>query len=119
MGECPECPVTTSQLLRLVYALCLLGGTCTHLWVLTSHGLLWDYGGAPLFTRVFWTSLAFLDPLAAILVFLRPQVGVVMTLGIIAADVTHNLWWGVHIGLGRTRTVARVGATSNNRWNGP
>jgi hypothetical protein len=91
--------VTTPLLLRLVYALCLLVGASTHVWIVAHHGLLWDYGGAPLFSRVFWTSLTFLDPLAAILLFLKPRVGLAMTLAIIAADVAHNTWFNMYVGL--------------------
>lgn len=56
------------------------------------YGLSWDYGGAPMFTRAYWTSLTVLDPLAAVLLLLRPGVGVLLTLGIIASDVAHNTW---------------------------
>jgi hypothetical protein len=85
-------------LLRLIYALSLLGGAWTHVRILAAHGLLWDYGGVPVFTRVFWTSLTFLDPLAAVLLFLRPRIGLVMTVGIIVMDVAHNAWFLTHVG---------------------
>jgi hypothetical protein len=90
---------TTSLIVRRVYALCLLGGTATHVWLLAAHGVLWDYGGVPLFTQVFWTSLTVLDPLAAILLFVRPRSGLAATLTIIATDVAHNVWFGIHAGL--------------------
>jgi hypothetical protein len=91
--------VTTSFILRIVYALCLLAGAWTHLRILAAHGLLWDYGGVPTFTRVFWTSLTFLDPLAAILLFLKPRAGLAATALIIAVDVTHNAGFYTHVGL--------------------
>ena len=91
--------MTTSLILRIVYALCLLAGAWTHLGILAAHGLRWDYGGVPGFTRVFWTSLTFLDPLAAILLFLKPRVGLAMTAAIITTDVTHNVWFYAHVGL--------------------
>lgn len=75
---------------RVVYAACLLGATCTHAIILRRHGLLYDYGGAPLFTRIFWTSLTFVDPLAALLLFVRPHTGLVLTAAIIVSDVLHN-----------------------------
>jgi hypothetical protein len=56
---------------------------------------LWDYGGAHLFTRVYWTSLTFLDPLAASLLFVRPHAGLVLTVAIITSDVLHNTLVGV------------------------
>ena len=43
-------------------------------------------------SAAFWTSLTALDPLAAIVLFVRPNTGVVATGSIIVADVMHNLW---------------------------
>jgi uncharacterized membrane protein len=80
-------------LLRAVYAICLIAGMSTHAAMLWRHGLLWDYGGVPQLTRVYWTSVTFLDPLAAILLFAQPRTGLVATLAIIATDVAHNLWF--------------------------
>lgn len=76
--------------LRIIYAICLLGATCIHVAVLLQHGVLWDYCGAHLLTRIYWTSLTFLDPLAALLLFARPHVGVALTVAIITSDVLHN-----------------------------
>jgi hypothetical protein len=67
--------------------------------LLAVHGLLWDYGGVPVFTRVFWTSLTLLDPLAAVLLFLRPRIGLVMTVAIVVMDVIHNAWFFTHVGM--------------------
>ena len=78
--------------LRSSYALCLLGAASTHMWTLVTHGLYWDYGGAPVFTRIYWTSLTALDPLAVVLLFVRPRAGLLFTLVIIVSDVAHNTW---------------------------
>jgi hypothetical protein len=75
-----------------MWAACLALGTSTHLITIFQHGWDWDYGGMPVFTRVFWTSLTVLDPLAALFLFLRPRFGVVATAAIIIADVAHNTW---------------------------
>jgi hypothetical protein len=72
--------------------LCLLGATSTHLLTLVRHDLFWNYGGAPLFTCIYWTSLTFLDPLAAVLLFLKPRAGLLATFVIIVSDVAHNTW---------------------------
>jgi hypothetical protein len=82
-------------MLRVIYAMCLLGATCTHMAMLWQHGVLWDYGSAPLFSRIYWTSLTFLDPLAALLLFVRPHFGLVLTVAIITSDVVHNTLVGV------------------------
>jgi hypothetical protein len=84
-----------SLVLRAIYAICLLAATCTHIAMLARHGLLWDYGGAHLLSRVYWTSLTVLDPLAALLLFVRPRVGLILTVLIIASDVLHNTLVGV------------------------
>lgn len=80
-------------LVRWIWAICLLVGTTTHLLTVWRHGLFWDYGGVPLFTRVYWTSLTFADPLAAALLFARPRLGIALTLAIIGTDVLHNTWF--------------------------
>ena len=79
--------------LRVIYAVCMLAGASTHAAMLWQHGLFWDYGGVPRVTQVYWTSLTFLDPLAAILLFVFPRVGLLAILAIISSDVTHNLWF--------------------------
>jgi len=65
-------------------------GFFTHLsWVLKNGFLSKNYN-APLISSVFWDSLTFLDPLAAILLFLKPKSGIYLTLSIITVDVIHN-----------------------------
>jgi len=81
--------------LRTVYALCLMGATVTHLRVVLAHGLAWDYGGLPIVTCVYWTSLTFLDPLAASLLFLAPRAGIFLTIAIMVTDVSNNTWIGL------------------------
>lgn len=73
---------------RTVWALCLAIGTCTHVAALI-------YGWSdrvPIASVVFWNSLTVLDPLAAVLLFLRPRIGVALTLAIMVSDVGHNVW---------------------------
>jgi hypothetical protein len=78
--------------LRTIYALCLLGATYNHAAMLARHGILWDYGGMPKASAIFWTALTVIDPAAAVLLFTRPNAGVIVTAIIIIADVIHNLW---------------------------
>jgi hypothetical protein len=82
----------SSLVLRSLYAFCMLAGTSTHVWTVITHGIFWDYGGALLITRIYWTSLTVLDPLAAALLFLKPRAGLLLTLAIIGSDVAHNTW---------------------------
>jgi hypothetical protein len=78
-------------LLRTIYALCLLGATYNHWVVIYQHGFEWDYGGVARASATFWTALAFIDPAAVLLLFVKPKVGVAATMGIIVVDVIHNL----------------------------
>jgi len=77
-----------AQPARMVWALCLAIGTCTHVAALV-YG--WN-GHVPFGSRIFWNSLTVLDPLAAAALFLRPRIGVILTLAIMVADVGHNIW---------------------------
>lgn len=82
--------------IRLLFTLCLLAASFNHLRAALDHGLLWDYGyGAdtPLASRAFWGSLSFFDPLAALLLWVRPRWGLVLTLAIIVLDVVHNSFY--------------------------
>jgi hypothetical protein len=79
------------RVIRTVYALCLIGATINHVRGVLSRG--WFPHGLPLPTAIFWSGLTFLDPLAALLLFVRPRVGVVLTVAIIVSDVAHNLWF--------------------------
>lgn len=85
-----------SFVLRMIYALCLLGATYNHWAEVFQHGLFWDHGGFPRASATFWTTLAVLDPTAVTLVFWRPNVGVAATAAIIVADVVHNVWIEAH-----------------------
>jgi hypothetical protein len=82
--------------LRSIYAVCLLGATYNHASMLARHGILWDYGGVPQASAIFWTALTVIDPAAVVLLFIRPNAGVVATAVIIVADVIHNLWITAH-----------------------
>jgi hypothetical protein len=85
-------------LIRVVYGLCLFGATAVHALTIIRHGLFWDYGGVVWPSAVYWTSLTLLDPLAALLLFFRPRLGVILTAAIIVTDVAHNLWFVLHKG---------------------
>jgi|tagenome__1003787_1003787.scaffolds.fasta_scaffold20981844_2 hypothetical protein len=86
--------------IRIVYALCLLGACTNHIRALVSHG--WWREGIPLGTAVYWDSLTVLDPLAAVLLFVRPRAGVALTAAIIVSDVAHNLWFEATHPMGRS-----------------
>ena len=78
--------------IRTVYAICMAGAASNHVADIASHGLTWDHGGLPAAVCGFWTSLAFFDALATILLFAKPQAGVALATAIIASDVAVNTW---------------------------
>jgi hypothetical protein len=84
--------------IRTTYCLCLGGAAFNHARTLFEHGLRYDYGGVPLFYRVFWTGLTFFDPLAIVLLLAFPRAGLALTLAIIVADVAVNATATVVIG---------------------
>ena len=47
----------------------------------------------PAASAIYWSSLTFLDPLAAVLLFVRPRIGIALTAAIIVSNVAHNLWF--------------------------
>ena len=78
--------------IRIVYMSCLAVATYNHAVVLIHHGWGWNYGGMPIGTIVFWTSLTLLDPMVAILLFLKPRPAVIMLVILMASDVANNTW---------------------------
>jgi hypothetical protein len=97
-----------SLALRIIYALCLAGATFVHVAIHLQYGLLLgalETEGFPLASRLFWSSLTLLDPLAVLLLFIRPRVGLVLTTAIIVSDVAHNSW-----------IVYRTGGTSDPKY---
>jgi hypothetical protein len=83
--------------IRAIYALCLAGAAVNHVRAVVDRG--WLPASLPFGTAVYWSSLTFFDPLAAILLFVRPRVGIAATVVIILTDVVHNLWFaGTHAG---------------------
>lgn len=82
--------------IRVLFACCLLIATANHIRADFQHGLLWDYGygdSAYWASRVFWGALTFFDPLAVLLLFIKPRMGIILTVVIILADVAHNTYY--------------------------
>ena len=67
----------------------LAAGTCSHVENLVRLGLI-PLPDQPLAFNFFWTSLTLLDPLGALLLIVRPRVGILLTVAIMTADVTVN-----------------------------
>lgn len=87
---------SASLSIRVLFACCLLVATANHLRADLQHGFFWDYGygdGAYWVSRVFWGMLTIFDPLAALLLFIKPRVGIALTALIIITDVVHNTFY--------------------------
>ena len=86
----------TSFAIRVLFAVCLLGATLNHVRADIEHGLMWDYGlgnRAVFASRIHWSALTVLDPLAAVLLFVKPRAGIGLTALIIFSDVIHNTYY--------------------------
>jgi hypothetical protein len=76
----------------------------TDLW----HGGWLPYEYFPLWTNIFWTALTFLDPLAALLLWLRPRPGACLALLVMLADVGVNGFWVSQTAISGTLGVATL-----------
>ena len=85
-----------SIVIRTLFAVCLLAATFNHAHAILQHGVLWDYGYGSkisLISRLYWAVLTILDPLAAVLLFVKPRAGIWLTVAIIVSDVIHNTYY--------------------------
>ena len=82
----------------LVLAVCLISACLIHASDIWRRGWL-PYRFAPLPLNIYWTSLAFFDALAALLLLCLPRIGLVVTLIIIVSDVAVNLFARFSLGL--------------------
>lgn len=81
----------SSLLIRSIWAACLLIAAANHALILIRHGPLWTYGGVAWPSAAYWSSLTILDPLVAVLLFVRPRLGVLSAIVLIVSNVIHNL----------------------------
>ncbi len=81
---------TKSKAVLIIEAIAMLMGTSTHVTWALENGFMSKHYNASTFSMVFWDSLTFLDPLAAILLFVKPKIGLILTFLIITFDVIHN-----------------------------
>ncbi len=86
-------------IVRSIYATCLALATITHVLLDARYGVFLT-GLQPLGYRIgvrwYWASLTFLDPAAAILLFVRPRARLVLCAVIIATNVLNNSWVAYH-----------------------
>src|ERR1700710_589696 len=95
-----------SIVIRALFALCLLAATFNHARAILQHGVLWDYGYGrkiALTSQVYWAAPTIVDPLSAVLLFVKPRAGIWLTVAIIVSDVIHNTYY----------------VAANNQWLAP
>jgi hypothetical protein len=74
---------------KLIWTLGFLIGTATHSLDLIYQGWL-PYDFRPLPWNIYWTSLTFLDPLAALLIWVRERWGIILGTAIMASNIAVN-----------------------------
>ena len=73
-----------------IQCVAMLGGASTHLIWILGNGIFTHNTNHPFISTIFWDCLTLVDIIAAILLIIRPKLGVVLTLVIITVDVIHN-----------------------------
>ncbi len=68
----------------------MLGASSTHIAWISENGIFTYSLTHPYFSTIFWDCLTFFDIAAAVLLLLRPKIGLILTLIIITIDVIHN-----------------------------
>jgi len=79
-----------TKVILIAQSVGMLMGTSTHLLWVFKNGFLSDNYNAPIFSKIFWDSLIILDPIAFILLFFKPKLGLYLTAIIISFDIIHN-----------------------------
>ncbi|MFT5860869.1 MAG: hypothetical protein ACI865_002985 [Flavobacteriaceae bacterium] len=74
----------------IIQSISMLMGASTHITWGIKNGFLSEHYHASIGTALFWDSLTFLDPLAALLLIIRSKSGLLLTTFIIIVDVLHN-----------------------------
>lgn len=82
----------------IILSLCLASGGTTHVIDIARGGFL-PYVGVPFPINVFWTSLALLDFVAVLLLWVRRNSGVALTTAIMCADVAVNSYASYGLGI--------------------
>ncbi|EHQ26906.1 hypothetical protein [Mucilaginibacter paludis] len=81
---------TKTKINLIIQCVGMLTGTATHLLWIINNGFLSEKYNAPVLSTFFWDSLTFLDPIAAILLILKPKTGIWVVAVIVVVDVLHN-----------------------------
>ena len=76
-------------ILFLIYSVGFLGGTYNHVVGVIRYGL-FTVRTAPLGFTIYWDLLTLLDPLAVLLLWPKPRMGIALAVGIMISDISIN-----------------------------
>ena len=82
-------PTTSTKFSLIILSVCFMAASVLHV-VDIAHGGWLPYRFAPDFVNLFWSSLAVLDGLAAVLLWTKRRRGLALALAIMLTDVTVN-----------------------------
>ncbi len=81
---------TRTKTTLIIQNIAMLIGTSTHAHWIFQNGFLSPNHQASFLSTLFWDSLIFFDPLAAVLLITKPKIGLWLTAIIICVDILHN-----------------------------
>lgn len=76
-------------IIKIIWSLCFLIGASTHAMDIWRGGWL-PYGFMPLPFNAYWTALLPLDLMAAVLIWVRVRLGILLAIAIMVSDVLVN-----------------------------
>ena len=79
-----------TKIILIIQSFCMFLAGLTHIYSIIEKGFMSYKKNTPIFLQIFWESLTFFDPLAAILLIIKPKIGLYLTLIILIIDVIHN-----------------------------
>lgn len=74
------------------YSIGFLVGTYSHVQSILLNGFFTLSKNAPLLFNIYWDSLALFDPLAALLIWIKPKVGICLAILIMVSDISVNIY---------------------------
>ena len=78
------------RIITLIYIIGFAVGTTTHTMDILRLGL-FGYNHVSLGVNIYWTMLTLLDPLAIVLLLVKPKWGIVLSVVIMVSDLTVNI----------------------------
>ena len=84
-------PTTSAKFSLIILSVCFMAASVLHM-VDIAHGGWLPYRFAPDFVNMFWSSLAVVDGLAAVLLWTKRHWGLALALAIMLTDVTVNTY---------------------------